>query len=167
MLVALSDTHSRREPALTDTIRTAIENADLVTHTGDFTTKPSLDTFEQLAEQLVAVRGNRDRRELHDRLPEQATAEWNGLRFLLVHGHRHDDTSLSMLARQEEADVVLVGHSHRPVIDSLGNHTLVNPGSHADPRGNQAAYATFERADGGVTVSLNTPDGRAFETKRL
>ncbi len=167
MLVALSDTHSRREPTLTPELRTAIETADIVTHNGDFTTTSSLDMFEQLADRLVAVRGNRDRRELHDRLPAHATVEWDGNRLLLVHGHRHDSTSLSMLARQEAADIVLVGHSHRPVIESLGDRTLVNPGSHADPRGNQAAYATFERVDDGVTVSLRTPDGTPFQRHDL
>jgi putative phosphoesterase len=167
MIVALSDTHCRQQPKLTSHLRTAIRDADRLLHCGDFTTAAVYSYFQGLAEDLVAVTGNRDQRPLREKLPTETTAEWNGLTFVLVHGHRHDRTAMSMLARQEGADVVVTGHSHRPVIEELGEQLLVNPGSHADPRGNQPAYATFEREGNEQRVSLKTPDGELLETRAL
>lgn len=167
MIVALSDTHCRQQPELTSHLRTAIRDAERVLHCGDFTTAAVYSYFQGLAADLVAVTGNRDQGPLREKLPTETTVEWKGLTFLLVHGHRHDRTAMSMLACQEEADVVVTGHSHRPVIEELGEQLLVNPGSHADPRGNQPAYATFERKGGGQTASLKTPDGELLETRTL
>ncbi|MFW6435378.1 MAG: metallophosphoesterase [Halovenus sp.] len=167
MIVALSDTHCRQQPRLTSHLRSTIRDADRLLHCGDFTTAAVYSYFQGLASGLVAVTGNRDQGPLREKLPAETTTEWKGLTFLLVHGHRHDRTAMSMLARQEEADVVVTGHSHRPVIEELGERLLVNPGSHADPRGNQPAYATFEREGEGHRVTLKTPDGERLETRTL
>ena len=167
MLVALSDTHAETDPALPSHLREQIRNADLLVHAGDFVTEPVYDRFDDLADGLTAVRGNSDRRGLAERLPETASVEWAGRRFLVAHGHRHDETSLSFLARQEAADVVVTGHTHRPTVGRLGEAVHVNPGSHAQPRGNRAAYAAFERDTDGVTVSLRAPSGAEIVRERV
>lgn len=167
MLVALSDTHSVEDPKLTPHLRSIITDADVVAHTGDFTTESVLDSFKSQSQQFVAVRGNRETKAVYDRLPETATVDWAGYRFVLAHGHRHDETALSMLARQEDADVILKGHSHRPVIERLDERLLVNPGSYADPRGNQPAYASFEDTGEEITVTLRTPEGSDLSTETL
>lgn len=167
MLVALSDTHCADDPELTPHLRTVIEEADCVLHTGDFVTETVFGQFETLARDIVAVCGNRDRPSLAGRLPETATTAWSGTRFLLAHGHRHDETSLSLLARQESADVILTGHTHCPRIGRLGEYPHINPGSHADPRGNRPAYAAFERENGEIAVHLRTPAGAEIERETL
>jgi len=167
MLVALSDTHADTDPELTPHLRETVRNADLLVHAGDFVTETVYDRFEELAADLVAVEGNSDRRGLVDRLPETATVEWAGLRFLVAHGHRHDETSLSLLARQEGADIVVTGHTHRPTVGTLGEMFHVNPGSHARPRGNRAAYAAFERTADGVSVCLRAPSGAEIVRERV
>lgn len=165
MLVAVSDTHRRDDPGLPTAIHSAIAEADRLLHTGDFTTEAVLDGFEALSTPLTAVSGNRDRPGVLDRVPKTATTEWAGHRFVLAHGHEHDETALSLLARQEEADVIVTGHTHKPVIDRVGECLHVNPGSYADPRRYRTAYATFEETAEGVRVSLCQPDGESFETR--
>lgn len=167
MIVVLSDTHARKQPQLDSHLRSAIEAADLVIHAGDFTTAPAYSYFEGLAEELVAVTGNRDQPPLREKLPTEATTTHGELTLTVVHGHRHDETSLSMLARQEGADILVTGHSHRPAIQKMGEQLRLNPGSHADPRGNQPAYATVEQDGATTTVSLKTPAGAPLETKTL
>jgi predicted phosphodiesterase len=44
---------------------------------------------------------------------------------------------------------------------------LVNPGSHAQPRGNRAAHAELDPVAGGVRCRLVTPDGDVFEEATL
>jgi len=41
---------------------------------------------------------------------------------------------------------------------------LVNPGSHAQPRGNRAAHAEFEARGDGLAGRLVTVDGDVFES---
>jgi predicted phosphodiesterase len=61
--------------------------------------------------------------------------------------------------------VVLFGHSHRPTYDPSDEVVLLNPGSHAQPRGNRAAHAELERRPaGGVEGRLVTVDGEVFES---
>jgi putative phosphoesterase len=167
MLVAVSDTHRRDDPGLPTAVHSAIAEADQLLHTGDFTTEAVLDGFEALSTPLTAVSGNRDRPGVLDRVPKTATTEWEGHRFVLAHGHEHDETALSLLTRQEEADVLVTGHTHKPVIDRVGECLHVNPGSYADPRRYRPAYATVEKTGRGVQLRLRSPDGEPFETHEI
>lgn len=179
MLVALSDTHGTDDPRLTAHLRGVLREAELVVHTGDFTTPAVLESFETEARRFVAVYGNSDSTAICERLPETRTVEWGGRRFVLAHGHRHDRTALSLLARQEQADIAVVGHTHRPGIQEWGerqqesgmwqgnNPVVVNPGSHADPREGQPTYAAFEQTEGGMVAMLCLDGGQAFETVEL
>jgi putative phosphoesterase len=167
MLVAIADTHADGVPDLTPHLREAIESAEVVCHAGDFTSTAALETFEALADRLVAVHGNSDAMTIRERLPATATVDHLDRRFLAVHGHEHDRTTLSLLARQEEADVVVVGHTHRPGIEKEGRQVILNPGSHADPRGSRPAYVVVGQADGGVTGRIRTPEGDPIERVRV
>jgi putative phosphoesterase len=167
MIAVLSDTHATTDPSLTDAIRDALDRAAVTVHAGDFTTPAVLDAFEAATDRLVAVAGNRDSAGVRERLPEVATVDALDRRVLVVHGHDHGRTKLSLLARQEKADVVVVGHTHRPAMERIGSVAVLNPGSHADPRGNRPAYATIRQSGAGVVGQLRTPDGAAFETGDL
>ena len=167
MLLALSDTHGTDDAGLTDHLREQIRAADIVVHAGDFTTPAVLDDFASLADRLVAVYGNADSALVRERLPSMTTVEALGKRFLVVHGHDHDETRLSLVARQEKADVVVLGHTHRPGTGQLGGVTVLNPGSHADPRGSRPAYAAVGQASGDVVVRLRTPVGESMERRSL
>ncbi|MDS0282586.1 metallophosphoesterase [Haloarcula onubensis] len=164
MLTVISDTHGTDSHRLTGRTLDAVRAADHVVHAGDFTTEAVYDAIAAEAAELTAVTGNNERRALRERLPAEATVEWGGYRLLVVHGHRHSDTALGMLARQEGADIVVVGHSHRPEIRELDGRLLVNPGSYADPRRYRPAHAELDVDDGALRVRLRSPDGDTFET---
>jgi len=164
MLTVISDTHGTDDNRLSGRTLDAVRAADHVIHAGDFTTAAVYDAIAAEATALTAVTGNNERPALRERLPAEATVEWAGHRILVVHGHRHGDTALAMLARQEDADIVVVGHSHRPEIDELDGRLLVNPGSYADPRRYRPAHAELDTDEGALRVRLCSPDGDSFET---
>jgi hypothetical protein len=167
MLAIFSDTHATADPDLTPAMEDALARASTAIHAGDFTTPAVLDSFAAATDRLVAVYGNRDAPGVRDRLPRTATVEALDRTILVVHGHDHDRTSLPLAARQADADAVVVGHSHRPAIERMGGLVVVNPGSHADPRGARPAYATVGQADGAVVGRLRTPEGQAFDRVEL
>jgi putative phosphoesterase len=112
---------------------------------------------------FVAVAGNNDDAAVRERLDETGVVEGGGVRFLVVHGHRHDATALSLLGRQEDADVVVAGHSHRPEWDPSGAVAVLHPGSHADPRWHRPAHAELEPTTEGLSGRLVTPGGEVLE----
>jgi len=178
MLVVVSDTHAREESKLQGRTAEAVRAADLVVHAGDFYREPVLDAFESAARTLRAVYGNNDDAAVRDRLPEVRTVEYAGVRFVVTHRHRSGDTGLVMLGRGRDADAVVCGHSHRPRFDDSGGLPILNPGSHAQPRGNRPGHAELEPVtegsgdgDGGGETRLDgrlvTPDGEVFERFRI
>ena len=164
MLTIVSDTHSTDGHKLRGRTLQAVREADLVVHAGDFMRSSVLDAFEREATTLRAVFGNNDDSEIRERLPRARTVEYGGFRFAVTHTVRGGDTARALFGREREADVVLFGHSHRPTVEQSGAIALLNPGSHAQPRGYRPAHAELEPlADGGLRGRLCTPDGEVFE----
>lgn len=167
MLTVIGDTHGDSDHRLDGETERAVRAAEQVCHTGDFTTEAVYEAIADAAgadaggAPLTAVHGNSDTAALRSWLPEVATVEYEGVRLVVTHGHRQDPTSLSLLAREADADIVLVGHSHTPGIEQTPDALVVNPGSYADPRGSRPAHAEIQsNGQGqGLRVTLRTPAG--------
>ena len=163
MLVVLSDTHRTEGTGLVGAAADAVSDADLVLHAGDFTTEAVLDAFHDAAADLRAVPGNRDGPAVTERLPEATTLSYAGVRIAATHRKRGGATGLAMFGRERGADLVVSGHTHRPVVDQEGSVTLLNPGSHAEPRWHRPSHAELERQDDAVVGRLVGPDGALVE----
>lgn len=164
MITVVGDTHGRGDARLCEEVLGAIRAADAVVHTGDFLTQSVLGTFRRESAQLYAVYGNNDSKEVQDQLPRITAFDAEGLRIVVVHGHEHTMTGIGMLARQERADLVVVGHSHNPQFVRSDRVPVLNPGSYAVPRQFRAAYATLAGTDAGTVGKLIDPDDGVFET---
>ena len=152
MITVLSDTHSRSGHELDGRAKAAVEESDAVVHAGDFLTATALDAFEAAADRLYAVYGNNATPAVRDRLPPERTFDIEGVRFVLTHGDDRGATGLSLLGRQQAADVVVFGHSHRHAATDADDVLLLNPGSHADPRGGVPTHAELRFPDDGEDV---------------
>ncbi|MFB6152237.1 MAG: metallophosphoesterase [Haloarculaceae archaeon] len=168
MITVVSDTHGTDGHRLAGRTLTAVREAELVIHAGDFTTEAVYEAFVAEAGadkegegegEFVAVAGNSDGAAVRERAGTVRTVERAGVRFAVVHGHEHGETARSLLGRQEGADVVVVGHSYRPGWQPAGPVGVLNPGSHADPRGGRPAHAELEARAEGLRGRLVTPDG--------
>jgi putative phosphoesterase len=86
-------------------------------------------------------------------LPRSLRLQIKGKRWLMTHGspesineHIYMNTSevrLRSLAKKAGADVIILGHSHRPFCRTVDNVTFINPGSvgRPDDRNPKASYA--------------------------
>lgn len=167
MLTVVADTHSTEGHRLRGRTLSAVREAELVIHAGDFYRESVLDAFYEETDSLRAVYGNNDDPAIRDRLPESRVVEYGGARFAVTHRHRSGDTGLVMFGRERDADVVVSGHSHDPRFDDAPTIPLLNPGSHAQPRGNRPAHAEIEPTPDGFDGRLVTPDGDVFEEFRI
>lgn len=163
MLVVVSDTHSTDGHRLRGRTLEAVREADVVVHVGDFMRESVLDDFVREASTFYGVYGNNDDDGVRERLPPARTVEYEGVRFAVVHTRRGGAQGLTLFGRERGADAVLFGHSHRPGFDASGPLPLLNPGSHAQPRGHRAAHAELRPRDGRLVGALVTPAGETFE----
>ena len=163
MLTVVSDTHSTDGHTLRGRTLDAVREAALVIHAGDFMRASVLDAFESEATAFRGVYGNNDDSEIRERLPKVRTVEYGGLRLAVTHTVRGGTTALSFAGRERDADGIIYGHTHKPTVEVGGEIPLLNPGSHAQPRGHRRAHAELEPADDGLDGRLVTPDGEVFE----
>ncbi|CAJ59554.1 conserved hypothetical protein [Frankia alni ACN14a] len=112
----LSDTHlPTRARALPAEIWTAVEEADVVLHAGDWISRDAVDELAARAGRLIGCYGNNDGPDVRAVLPEIARATLGGLRFVVVHetGPARG-RERRMAAAYPDADVLVFGHSHVP-----------------------------------------------------
>lgn len=164
MIAIFSDTHSHRGHELEGEALAAAQEADLVIHAGDFTSVAALEAFQDACSTLVAVHGNADEPAVRDRLPTERVVDEAGIRLAVTHRRDGGETGLAMFGRAHDADVVVSGHTHRPTVVDARDVCVLNPGSHAQPRGNRPGFGILESTGDGVVGQLLEPDGRLIES---
>jgi len=125
MIVGLiSDTHG----LLRDAALNALTGSAHIIHAGDIGKPRVLEDLRAIAP-LSAIRGNVDREPWADAYPHTLDLQLGGAKIHVA----HDRKQLNINAEASGIDVVVTGHSHKPLIERVGAVTYVNPGS-AGPR---------------------------------
>lgn len=119
----ISDTHGLLRPG----VHEALTGVDLILHSGDVGGSEILDELRTIAP-VKAVFGNTDPED-HPELTEAITVAIDGIRVHVSHGHEVGSPTPAKLAVRYDADVVVFGHTHRPLVSRLGNQLFVNPGA--------------------------------------
>lgn len=143
-VLIVSDTHRRHDNYLEAVKR--CKPLDMVIHCGDVEGGEYL-IAEAAGCPVEIVRGNND---YFSDLPREKEVQLGKYRVLVVHGHQYC-VNLGHQALVEEAvergvDMVMYGHTHRPVISQERGVTVVNPGSLTYPRqeGKCPSYVLME-----------------------
>lgn len=137
-IIVMSDSHKDKE-----TVKAvSLLSADAIFHCGD----SELSYNDPLLSNMYRVGGNCDRDSSFPKFIVEKVGEQT---ILAVHGHDHD-VKRSMMplyysAKENNADVVLFGHSHLYGAEMKDGILFVNPGSSRQPRGGkEATYAVVE-----------------------
>lgn len=118
----ISDTHGLLRPQAL----AALAGVDRIIHAGDIGNADVLEALAAIAP-VNAVRGNNDSAGWAAAIPHDATLEYGGVRIYLL----HDINELK--GRMPPVQVVIAGHSHKPLVLDQDGVLRVNPGS-AGPR---------------------------------
>lgn len=126
----IADTHGLLRPEVHD----VFAQVDRILHAGDVGDASILDELQLLAP-VTAVYGNTDGWTLRQHLPQVAELDLDNFRFVVTHGDQLGSPSPEALKKSyPQADVIIYGHTHRPLIRDLPDFSVVvNPGS-AGPR---------------------------------
>ena len=131
-ILIVSDTHRRNDNYIKVLERVA--PVDMVIHCGD------IEGSEYLIAQSAGcpvqmVVGNND---FFSDLPREKEFMIGKYKVWLTHGHNDlvsmGNANIKREARMRGVDIVMYGHTHKPVVDREGDLTAVNPGSLTYPR---------------------------------
>lgn len=128
MIVGLvSDTHGLVRPEIFDALR----GVALILHAGDVGGQDVLVELAAIAP-VQAVFGNTDAPG-DPNLRSRLSVDVEGLSIHVSHGHELGAPTPEKLLTRYSADVIVFGHTHKPVVERVGPRLVVNPGA-AGPR---------------------------------
>lgn len=148
-ILIVSDTHGRNNDFLE-----LIENSekfDMVIHCGDVEGSEYLISAATGCKTVI-VQGNND---FFTDLPREVVVKIGKYNALVTHGHTYyvnmSYDHLVREAKQRKMDIVIYGHTHRPVIDKQNGILVLNPGSLTYPRqeGRKYTYIIAEVDESG------------------
>jgi putative phosphoesterase len=155
-VLVISDSHGAVFESHINEIKTH-GDYDILIHCGDkykdaqkFADKLNIKTMYQ-------VPGNCD----YDVVKEGVIfREIMGRKVLITHGHIHNVKynldSLKKFAKENNADVVLFGHTHDQLTEYADDTLFFNPGSTIFPRRGSGSYGILEFTDDDIKCSVMT-----------
>ncbi len=165
----VSDTHFPRfGRALPRALERGLRRAGVsrILHLGDMTDLLAVPLFEAIAP-FDAVAGNNDGTAIRERFGRRKIVRVEDVRIGMIHGDGRRGTTKSRALDAfadpaNEADVVLFGHSHRPLVAREGRMLIANPGSPTDKRLNPLySYALLTVDGASARVDLKFYASRA------
>jgi putative phosphoesterase len=124
-LGVISDTHGLLRPEVFE----AFARVDHILHAGDIGSFELLAELEALAP-VTAVYGNTDGFDVRQRVPQVARIELDGFDIVVTHGDQFGSPTPDKLnAAFPEAQILVYGHTHRPLLTLVDVVvTVINPG---------------------------------------
>jgi putative phosphoesterase len=121
----ISDTHGR----LRNNVIEVFAQVDVILHAGDIGSLDIITTLEAIAP-VHAVHGNTDDFDIRARYGESVTVDLDGVKMTVAHGHVFGSPTPKLLRGAfPEADVIIYGHTHVPLIDRNDKSLVINPGA--------------------------------------
>ena len=145
----ISDTHGLLRPAVFE----ALAGVDLILHAGDVGGHSILVELAAIAP-VRAVYGNTDTPG-DPSLAPSVNLDVEGVSIHVSHGHELGSPTPEKLLSRYDADVLVFGHTHKPLIERSGTRLVVNPGAAGPKRFNlKPSVAKMRVEQGDVTVEI-------------
>ena len=136
----VSDTHGYLSPELLS----ELAGADVIVHAGDICSPSDFRTLERIAPLRLCLGNNDWAYDYGPQVKQTVRFFSSGLRWQLNHYRQRLDLS--------GCDIAICGHTHRPMIERMGDVLVMNPGSPTYPRRGGASMGRII-CDDGVVVS--------------
>jgi putative phosphoesterase len=145
----ISDTHGLLRPE----VFAALSGVDAILHAGDVGGHSILRELAAIAP-VNAVYGNTDTPG-DPSLAASINLDVEGVSVHVSHGHELGSPTAAKLLTRYSADVLIFGHTHKPLVERSGARLVVNPGA-AGPRrfSLKPSVARMRVAGGEVDVEI-------------
>jgi uncharacterized protein len=142
----LSDTHGMLRPEA----RAFAVGCDYIIHGGDIGSAAILEQLAAIAP-LIAVKGNNDTQAWAAHLPSTEMIRVAGVFVYII----HDISQLDIEPQAAGVQVIVSGHSHKPLIEQRQGILYINPGS-CGPRRFKLPISVGEMIVSGTKVRART-----------
>jgi len=109
---------------------------DLILHAGDIYVVSVLDELQSIAP-VLAARGDDDYEIRDERVQEIQNLTIDGLTLYVIHSSQYWARDLIEHPErhnlEKAPDIIIFGHTHRDIVQTVGKSLLVNPGSATFP----------------------------------
>ena len=144
----ISDTHiPDRGKHIPQVILDAFKHVDLIIHAGDIVSLGVIDELRGVCSKVVVVAGNMDQEAVRKKYPEKQILEIFGKRVGLMHGSGPALNLPELLKdafKEDNCDLIIFGHSHKPMNERIGGILFFNPGSATDFSSAYNSYGIIE-----------------------
>jgi len=147
----ISDTHiPDKSEHIPQEILNAFKQVDLVVHAGDLVDLKVINELNSVCARVVAVVGNMDHGEIKIKYPVKEILNLEGFKIGIMHGWGAPLTLTEVLKdafKADKPDVIIFGHSHKPMNEQIDGILFFNPGSATDAVAQYCSYGIIEIKD--------------------
>lgn len=144
----ISDTHILdRGGHVPQVVLDAFKQVDLILHAGDIVCLGVIEELESVCSKVVAVAGNMDQEAVKKKYPVKLVLEILGQRVGLMHGAGAGLNLPELLKdafKEDDCDLIIFGHSHKPMNERIDGILFFNPGSATDLSAAHSSYGIIE-----------------------
>ena len=130
----ISDTHIPINcGSIPNKIKECFSGVDMIIHAGDLTELCVLDELAVISPKVEAVYGNMDSHQVQGELAQKKIIKVGKFKIGLTHGWGPAKNLNDRVANEfKNVDVIIFGHSHKPVNETRNGVLFFNPGSATD-----------------------------------
>ncbi len=153
----ISDTHiANKSEHVPQIVLDVFRKMDMVLHAGDMVDLRVIDELKSACPKVVAVAGNMDQEAVKKKYPVKEIIDVLGRKVGLMHGGGAPANLLQLLKdafKEDKPDVVVFGHSHKPMNEFIDGVLFFNPGSATDFSAEYNSYGIIE-INGGINARI-------------
>lgn len=165
----ISDTHiPDRGQHIPGIVLDAFKDVDLIIHAGDIISLGVIDELKSVCSKVVVVAGNMDQEAVKKKYPQKQVLEILGVKFGLMHGSGAALNLPELLKdafKEDCCDLIIFGHSHKPMNERRGGILFFNPGSATDLSAVYNSYGIIELNKKSANSSADCDSRREIEAK--
>ena len=158
-IVVFSDTHCHTWDEVHPDIRAEVANADIAIHCGDLVRMDVAEGLRHAAKRTIIVHGNSDPPDVRRAVPYVQTLEVEGVTIGVTHpawgGPEFPPEDL-LGDFAEVPDVILYGHIHEPLNETINGVLYLNPGQGYPSFMVAATIAVLTVEDGSCMAEIKT-----------
>ena len=148
----ISDTHiAHKSEHVPGIILDVFKQMDMVMHAGDMVDLRVIDELKSVCPKVVAVAGNMDQEAVRKKYPEKEVLEISGYKIGLMHGCGSPLSLVELLKnafKEDKPNIIVFGHSHKPMNEFIDGVLFFNPGSATDFTVDYNSYGIIEINEG-------------------
>ncbi|MFH1459592.1 MAG: metallophosphoesterase family protein [Candidatus Omnitrophota bacterium] len=130
----ISDTHIPVNcPEIPKKILKVFKDVEMILHAGDLIDYKVIGMLQKITPRVVAVCGNMDSHEACEKLAKKEILTVGRYKIGLIHGYGAADTIIETVSDElKNVDIIVFGHSHKPLNKKINGILYFNPGSATD-----------------------------------